>query len=172
MDAFDCILSLLYHKGDAHLGRTAIQKLVYMAGHQIPTITTPNYKMQYYGPFSEELGRILERLVSTSFVSENMNPGGHHEAYGYSLSEDGTSMARELENEPEFAKIKSFMSVCKETCNFDVAALSYASKILYLMDDRPYSEAVSGAKNSDWRLYRGNIQTGINTLQELGLVSP
>lgn len=170
MDTFDCILLLLYCKGDAHIGRIALQKLVYVAGHKIPTLEIPPYKLQYYGPFSEELGRILERLVSTSFVSENMTPGVYYESYDYSLNDDGVDISNDLKNKPEHIKIKSFMDVCRKTCNFDVAALSYASKILYLMADRSYDEAVLDAGKSDWRLYRGDVQMGIDTLQRLNLV--
>ena len=170
MDTFDGILLLLYCKGDAHIGRVALQKLVYVAGHKIPTLEIPPYKLQYYGPFSEKLGRILERLVSTSFVSENMTPGGHYESYDYSLNDDGVDISNDLKSTPEYVTIKSFMDVCRETCNFDVAALSYASKILYLMTDRSYDDAVLDAKKSDWGLYRGDIQTGIETLQRLNLV--
>lgn len=170
MDAFDCILLLLYCKGDAHIGRIALQKLVYIAGHKIPTLEIPSYKLQYYGPFSEELGRILERLVSTSFISENMKPGVYYESYDYSLNDDGVDISNDLKNKPEYIMIKSFMAVCKETCNFDVAALSYASKILYLMADRSYGEAVLDAGKSDWGLYRGDIQTGMDMLHRLDMV--
>lgn len=169
MDAFDCLILILHCRGDANLGRIAIQKLVYLAGRKIPTLDIPPYKMQYYGPFSEKLGRTLERLISTSFVVEAMTPGGHNEAYGYALSGDGIYVARTLEAQPEFVPIKSFMAACQKTCGFDVAALSYASKILYLMDDRTYQQAVSDARESDWRLYGGDVEAGIDTLGELGL---
>ncbi|MXX20216.1 MAG: hypothetical protein F4Y82_05405 [Cenarchaeum sp. SB0665_bin_23] len=170
MDAFDSILLLLYCKGDAHIGRIALQKLAYIAGCKIPTLEMPPYKLQYYGPFSEELGRILERLVSTSFVSENMTPGIYYESYDYSLNDDGVDISNDLKNRPEYMMIGSFMNVCRETCNFDVAALSYASKILYLMVDRSYDEAVLDAGESDWGLYRGDTQMGIEMLQRLNLV--
>lgn len=170
MDAFDGIMLVLYCGRDARLGRTAIQKLVYLAGCKIPSLVIPPYRMQYYGPFSEEVGQMLEKLVSFSFISEEKEPAGPHEAYSYSLTADGSKMARGMAAAPEYHGIRSLMDGCGATCDFGVAALSYASKIMYLTrEGMPYPEAVRRAEDLDWSLYPGSVADGIRILERLGL---
>lgn len=170
MDAFDGIMLILHCCGDAKLGRRAIQRMVYLAGRKIPSLSAPPYRMQYYGPFSEELGHVLEKLVSFSFVAEEKAPGGQQEAYCYSLTTDGAGMVRKLAAAPEYAQVQSLADICRTACGFRVGALSYASKILYLQEDGlPYREAVERAGNSGWKRYPGSVEEGTRVLEELGL---
>ena len=170
MDAFDGIMLMLYCGRDARLGRTAIQKLVYLAGCKIPSLAIPPYRMQYYGPFSAEVGQILEKLVSFSFISEEKEPAGTPEMYSYSLTADGSEMAQRMAAAPEYQEIRSLMGGCGAACDFSVAALSYASKIMYLRrEGMSYPEAVSRAEGLDWSLYPGSVGDGIRVLERLGL---
>lgn len=170
MDAFDGVMLILHCSGDAKLGRRAIQRIIYLVGRKIPSLSVPPYRMQYYGPFSEELGHVLEKLVSFSFVSEEKTPGGQQEAYGYSLTADGAGMVRQMAGAPEYQQIRSLVDTCRTACGFRLGALSYASKILYLLEDGlPYREAVERVENSGWKRYPGSVKEGTRILEELGL---
>ncbi len=170
MDAFDGVMLMLHCCGEARLGRRAIQRMLYLAGRKIPSLSAPPYRMQYYGPFSEELGHVLEKLVSFSFVSEEKTPGGQQEAYCYSLTADGAGMVRQMAGAPEYPQMRSLADACRTACGFRVGALSYASKILYLLEEGlAYREAVERVSNSGWKRYPGSVEEGARVLEELGL---
>lgn len=170
VDAFDAVMLILDRRGDADLGRTAIQKLAYLAGRKIPSLEIPDYSMQYYGPFSEELDHVLEKLVSHSFVAEKKMPGDAAEMYSYALTGDGAAMVQDMAGSTEMGMMESLMEGCRTACNFEVPALLYAARILHACETGvPYRESVRRAKESEWDLYPGGTGAGARVLEELGL---
>lgn len=170
MDAFDAVMAILYCSDGTPLSRVTIQKTLYLASRKIPTLKAPAYVMQYYGPYSEELGRALEKLVSFSFVAEKKMAGADTETYVYVLTTDGAKMAIRLTSMAEYHTIQSVVEACKDVCSFRAGPLAYASKILYLTEQgMPYRTASSSAQDSGWNLYPAGFEEGVRLLERLGL---
>lgn len=179
MDVYDTIESILDANGGEIRGRTAIQKLVFLAQNAIPGLEIPPYKPHYYGPFSSELGLALEKLVSYSFVSEVKIPGTMYEGYNYKLTSDGEQAVQGIkqENKEEYDKIQELVKTCKEFCELKIAPLSYASKIYYMLGARPKEEptlsvedAIEDAKKLGWNVSSDNVEQGAQLLEKLKLV--
>lgn len=179
MDVYEIIESILDANGGEIRGRTAIQKLVYLAHHTIPQLEVPQYKPHYYGPFSSELGLALEKLVSYSFVSETKIPGTMNEGHNYRLTEDGQKVIDAIKNEKkeDYEKIKQLVDTCKEFCDLKIAPLSYASKIFYMLDAQgkdseklTTKDAVKNAKELGWKVSSDNVEQGAKLLEKLELV--
>ena len=83
MNSYDVIKAILDSDVDAAIGRTAMQKLAYLAMEKISGLDIPDYRPHYYGPYSAELRRALERMVRYSFVNERKIPGLTYEGYRY-----------------------------------------------------------------------------------------
>ncbi len=180
MDVYEVIESILDANGGEIRGRTAIQKLVYLAHHTIPELEIPQYRPYYYGPFSSELGLALEKLVSYSFVSETKIPGTLNEGYNYGLTSDGQKVIDGVKNEKkeEYNKIKMLVETCKNFCGLRIAPLSYASKIFYMLDAQSddsekltVDDAVKNAKKLKWKVSPNNVEDGTKLLEKLGLVT-
>ena len=177
MDVYDTIYSVLAAKGDSIIGRTAIQKIVYLSSKKIPELDVPPYKPHYYGPFSPELGWALEKMVSYSFLYEANTPGTLYEGHTYNLTNDGLEIAKRVKNEHKdvFEKVSEIVKTCK-FCELKATPLSYASKIYYLLDSHasndsmPFSDAVEYAKKLGWKVSEENVEQGAKLLERLELV--
>lgn len=179
MDVYEVIESILDANGGEINGRTAIQKLVYLAQNTIPQLEIPPYKPHYYGPFSSELGLALEKLVSYSFVTETKVPGTMYEGYKYKLTTDGQKVIDSIKKEKkeEYEKIKGLVNTCKEFCELKTAPLSFASKMFYMLDAHKeddekltIDEAIKNAKELGWKVSSDNVEQGAKLLEKLNLV--
>lgn len=177
MDAYDVIKSILDANNGEINGRTAIQKLVYLAHKKIPELEIPQYKPQYFGPYSAELEVVLVKLIYYSFVSEikipKMNKG-----YKYELTSDGIEIMKTIkkENKGEYKKIKKVVDICKEFCQLKSMPLSFASKILDMIDAQEngfdkltLDDAVENAKKLRWGVSPNDADQGGKLLVKLGL---
>lgn len=179
MDVYEIIESILDANGGEIKGRTAIQKLVYLAQNAIPELESTPYKPHYYGPFSSELGLALEKLVSYSFVTETKVPGTMYGGYNYKLTTDGQKVidAIKKEKKEEYEEIRDLVNTCKKFCKLKIAPLSFASKIFYMLNAHKgdaealtINEAITNAKELGWRVSSDNVEQGAKLLEELKLV--
>ena len=179
MDVYDTICAILAAKGDATVGRTAIQKLVYLSLQKMPGLDIPPYAPHYYGPFSPGVGHALEKLVSYSFVSEATIPGMLYGGYSYDLTRDGVEISENTKQEhvDEFGKIADIVKTCKTCCGLEAVSLSYASKIHHMLDtqeddedEMAFEDAVTNATKLGWQRTPGNVRQGADLLESLELV--
>jgi hypothetical protein len=82
--------------------RKRLQKIVYLlqsAGCPFEA----EYRLHFYGPYSEEVARLLGELVAQKLLEESCTLHGAGEQYSYSLSEGGAASLAAYEQTPEGA---------------------------------------------------------------------
>lgn len=176
MDVYDTIYAVLTANDGKINGRTAIQKIVYLASKKIPGLEVPQYKAHYYGPFSPGLGWALETMTSYSFLYEARIPGAM-EGYAYGLTDDGKEIAAKARKKhmDKFKDIYSVVKICKDFCGLKTAPLSYASKIHYMTNadiskkGMSFSDAVEYARKLGWKVSEDNVEQGAKLLERLEL---
>ena len=176
MDIYGTIESVLDASEGSNIGRTAIQKLIYLAHAKIPTLDIPQYKPHYYGPYSSDLSLALERLVTHHFIDET--PGRLHEGYKYRLTPDGDEIVAELKehSRDEYLKIKDIVNTCMNSCDLKASPLSCAAKVFFMQRNRPNSEGTMTVKEArkraqgfGWNISSKDIEDGATVLCHLGL---
>ena len=176
MDVYDTMGSILDSNAGKIRGRTAIQKLVYLAKEKIPGLDIPEYKPHYYGPYSPGVSLTLEKMTSYSFIQETTVPSTKFEGYSYELTDDGKEIITQVKNEQkeQYNKISEVVKTCKDVCGLDISSLSVASKILF-MQKHDVQEKMSNdelkirAQKLGWDITDEQIDKGIMLLQELKL---
>lgn len=180
MDIYEIVEAILDSNNDEIVGRTAIQKLVYLSGKTIKELTIPVYKPHFYGPYSPDLSLALEKMVTYSFIDETKNPGKMYEGYKYRLTADGKKMADRVKDySPDLCqKINYLVHTCKKSCGLRTAPLSYAAKIYFMLENNAeekkqmnYDDAIETAEKLGWELTRDDINKGVELLKELKLVN-
>lgn len=174
MDGYDVLFSILKSNNGEVRGRTAVQKLAYLAHCTNPELHVPQYEPYYYGPFSAELGQMLAELVDYGFVNEKRLVDGHL-GYAYTLTREGERMSDEVAttHKREFDSVSKLVSDCKSECGLDIPVLSAASKIHYLVKTKGamnLSEAINHAANLKWIIKEENATKGAALLKKLKLV--
>ena len=177
MDIYDIIMAMLDSENGIR-GRTAIQKLVYLAKAVHPNLDVPEYKPHYYGPFSTEVGETLSALVSYSFVYETRLMGSRYLGYRYQLTKDGKDVIKDIKEQhgAEYNTIRNLVDKCQELCSLRIHSLSFASKIWFMQMRRtrgsgPMSEDHLRERGRDlgWEMDDQDINGGIRLLKDLGL---
>jgi hypothetical protein len=161
-------------------GRTAIQKLIYF--ESIFKVVDIKYRPYYYGPYSSDLTGIIETAVALKFIKEDINvlPADIPDSiemkkYGYTLTDDGIELAKQLvkEHQPEYQKIKRVVDICKDNTGLDVNTLSYAAKIHYILHTKkkPMTmyEITDTANSFGWKLSLRQANRAKHLLKALGL---
>lgn len=180
MNVYNVVRCIIDAKGEEAVGRTSIQKLVYLAQNAMPTVIEQStYQPHYYGPFSSEVGLVLEKLVSYSFVAESKVHGKIYAGYRYELTSTGKEIMEKIKHEDggTYNKIKEFVDVCGKFCSLKATPLSFASKVLYMVkahenekNPMTFQEAVDYARDLGWGITLDEVKNGTNLLHELKLV--
>lgn len=177
MDIYDIVMAMLDSEAGIQ-GRTAIQKLAYLAKELHPDLDVPEYKPHYYGPFSPEVGETLSALVSYSFVSETRIMGSRYLGYEYRLTEYGRDAAEDIRKQfrSGYDAIRELVDRCNKSCGLRIHSLSFASKIRFMQTHRlheggPMTEAYIKERGRDlgWRMTDQDIDGGIKLLRDLDL---
>ena len=174
MDGYDVLLWILKSNDGQVRGRTAVQKLAYLAHCKDPQLRVPEYEPYYYGPTSAGLGQMLAKLVSFGFVSETKIVG-EYAGYAYALTHDGEQMLEEPAklHTTEYDSVSRLVSDCALECGLDILVLSAASKIRYLQAEEKMSlpEATDYTKRLKWIMREENASRGARLLQKLNLAA-
>jgi len=90
------ILQLL-KKVNREVGKTFIQKSIYLLQEGLGENLDYNYKLHFYGPFSQELADDIDTLEDLGLIDVNYNPGG----YGYQIriTEEGLSFLNRFQTQ-------------------------------------------------------------------------
>lgn len=179
LDVFDAIALTLHAHNNSMDNRTTIQKLIYFHTEIIKDFNISDYVHHFYGPFSREVATALEDMSEFSYVIQNVI-SGYYETYRYTLTDSGIEYANDAkQNYPnEFETITKTLNICDKHCSLQATPLSYAAKAYYILsnsDDKSakYSpeDVKTIARYFDWEISSPDAQSGLELLQNLGLVS-
>lgn len=181
MKAIEAVLLTLHANGEIEaggermpIGRTALQKLVYLAS--LKTSVDATYYAHYYGPYSEGVAEGISRLWRFGCVHEDV-PASGHPGYTYSLTKDGERLGCEVADSDMregYAEIKRVVRECREFCGLRQAPMAYASKIHYMRtyNSRPNAsvdEIVDMGREAGWSMAAEDVRAGLRLLARLGL---
>ena len=166
MNPYDAILLNIRESGEYTVGRTVLQKLIYLQSNLGVKIEA-NYIPHYYGPYSKEIAAALADLVAFDYVDEKRSRKAL--GYAYALTQDGNSIADEAEkrNKDWFKKIKDVISACK-SCLMP-GPMSYAAKVYYIRRVDPTFKPEDVAGMFGWKMDDQEVRTGQALLERLGL---
>lgn len=171
MDGYDVLLWILKSNNGQVRGRTAVQKLAYLAHCKDPQLCVPKYEPYYYGPTSAGLGQMLAKLVSFGFVSETKIVG-EYAGYAYALTPDGEQMSEEPAKLHKKESVSGLVSDCALECGLDILVLSAASKTHYMQaEGMSLSEATEYTRRLRWIMREENASRGARLLQKLNLAA-
>lgn len=177
MDIYDIVMAMLDSE-DGIQGRTAIQKIAYLAKEIHPDLDVPEYKPHYYGPFSSGVGEALSALVSYSFVSETRIMGSRYQGYEYRLTKYGRDAVEDVKKQfrSGYDTIRGLVDICNKSCGLRIHSLSFASKIRFMQthrrqEDGPMTESDIKERGRDlgWKMTSQDIDGGIKLLRDLDL---
>lgn len=180
LDVYDVIGFIISANNNEIIGRTTIQKIVYLTKEKIPQIRISPFFAYYYGPFNREVALALEKLVTLDFVEEKRCSGYFVDGYSYTLTQKGKNF---VEREKAAAlhiyeKIQRIIEICKELHALNPTSLSYAAKVHYMLHSKKYAkkmamtdlEAVELAKSFGWKISKSSVLSGAKLLEQLKLV--
>ena len=179
MDVYETVESILDSNDGEVRGRTAIQKLVYLSKAVIPSLSIPEYRPHYYGPYCSDLSLALEKMVAYSFIDEIKVPGHFFEGYKYRLTDDGKALVKniKLQQTEQYDAVRKVIDTCRRFCELKISPLSYASKIFYMLKEYPegkrnmsYDDAINRAQTLGWDISQQDVEQGVGLLEALKLV--
>ncbi len=135
------------------------------------------YKPHFYGPYSPLLDESLMDLIASDYVEEMARTTvWGRTLYSYRLTEDGEELVKQLEG--KYRKWLSALRAVANKCNKfgnNIYVLSCAAKVHYLLSQEGGSmsseEAVETGKQFNWKLSEEEVESGVQLLSSLGLVS-
>jgi DNA-binding MarR family transcriptional regulator len=160
------------------VGRTFLQKLVYLAGAKLG-LSLP-YGPDRYGPYSPDVAAEVDRLVEMGILRERVErfpaEAGVFERrrHTYSLTSDGQALAEEHLKRPGFpgsAFTEAAKRVLATRC--DYRQLSLAAKVHWVLSDNAgpvtLEQARQEAKRRNWSLTPQDVLGAADLLVSLGL---
>ena len=177
MEQNELLLAILHAEpADEIEGRTTIQKLGYFSS--VKTGIDMGYAPHYYGPYSPLVASHLEDLEAGDFIVEKgRRTVRDRTMYSYSLTKDGEKVAEMIEKKypDKYQIIKNVVNRCYRIVHNNIYVLSWAAKVHYisLQTEKPmtYEEAVSTGRLFGWKLSEKGIESAVNLLLKLGLIS-
>ena len=166
MKAYGAILLNIDASGDPAVGRTVLQKLIYLQ-MQLGVDVDATYVPYYYGPFSQDVATDLADLVAFDYVNENRSKMAL--GYAYVLTNEGVAMAEEVkaENGEDAKIIKEVINKCRSCLT--PGPLSYAAKVHYIQSRDPSFTTEEVAGTLGWKMTDREVRTGQELLEKLNL---
>lgn len=174
-------VELVFHANGYEIpGRTALQKLVYLASRRVPD-SAVEYAPHRFGPFSAQVAEILAELCFAGRAYEIKIPFGDHAGYEYHLTDLGKELVEiALAEQPKstIETIKDTVKTCKAECDLRAADLSYAAKVHYAITKHaacglPEPQNVADIRNIaygfKWNVTENNTRAGYALLRKLDL---
>ena len=187
MDIHDSIISIVgiserisssNPNRDEIIGRTSIQKLIYLTQQNCHDIDIPQFEPYFYGPYSAEVSLALGELVAYAFLDESKNLENNYKGYRYKLNENGKTAEKRIEKnfKDTYKKIAEIIKKCNEVCYLKSKPLSYASKIYYMLSEpenkkMTISDLEARGKDLGWNLSDEYLKQGISVLKKLKMIN-
>jgi uncharacterized protein YwgA len=180
MNAMDFIISLIDASGGSIQGRTLLQKRAYFVIELSEIDVRLGFDAHFYGPYSSVVDNTMTHLKNLRFVSEGAtaygvdNAGFEMKRYDYTLTADGVRIAARLRNTPEYAAIKTSLSLLSKAGNPDYISLSIAAKALFLLKKKKEgmskAEILREAQKFEWNIRPTSLESAVSILEKLGMV--
>lgn len=166
MSPYDAILLNIRASGETAVGRTILQKLIYLQS-KLGIVIEATYVPHYYGPYSKDVAVALADLVAFDYVDEKRSRKAL--GYAYTLTPDGEDIANDAEKKHGewFVKIQKIISKCSD-CLLP-APMSYAAKVHYIQSIDPTLTPADVADMLGWKMGDREVRTGQKLLERLGL---
>jgi uncharacterized protein YwgA len=175
MEILELLLAILSICPEGIDGRTAIQKLGYLASVKMKM--DAGYEADLYGPFSPVVASNLETLAELDFIIERARRTTRNRTmYNYYLTGDGEEFAKKAQKKypKEYAIISNIVKKCNRIVHCNFRALSWAAKVHFILkkNERPmsYTEAINASKPFGWELQPDEVEAGVRLLTALGLI--
>ena len=97
--------------------------------------------------------------------------------YSYSLNEEGHKVTEFLKTDSprDYEEMKNIVHICKKTARLDPNILSWAAKVHYIIRQEHrqmnYVEISNIAESLNWKLDKVQIDSGVDLLKELSLIT-
>jgi len=161
------ILELLNKTGKA-VGKTFLQKGIYILQEGLKVNLGYKYRLYLYGPFSQELANDIDYLHDVGLISIDYNPQG----YGYQIKITGAgknflSNLRNLESDEDVKKVVKVLSLIGEK---NVREMELFGTVLYfakLTDDD--SEIKRLMRTVKPHFHDNEIEKALEKLREEGI---
>ncbi len=184
LDTDDLVLAALEASGGVVVGRTRLQKLVYLASQVLHTDC--GYRPHYYGPYSSEVAATVDGQVSRRVLAEMPEtfgagapqfPGhdGELRRYTYALTPDGRSALdwHRREHGSEFDGAVEVMRRLVES-GAEWKVLCYAAKLYHILRAEnslmTFAAARQRAQELGWEMQPEEITQGLELLKHVRLV--
>lgn len=184
MDPYDFVQLALLAAGGEIKGKTKLQKTMYFLGVITGHLEDLGYRPHFYGPYSEDVGDAVDRLVSVGFVDKEIRGGTAvnelgFEIYRYDfrLNADGKAVARAKANKyPKlWKKLSEAAALLKRAPNLDYIRLSVAAKTYFMLGEKKapatMTELADLAKQFGWSVTAPQVRDAAKYLSTLNLVS-
>lgn len=175
MKGMDVVLSVMDNYKRPIDGRTAIQKIVYLASVKIGIDL--EYMPHYYGPYSPLVAGLVENLTLMGYISEQRRLTAYdREMYSYSLTSDGIKLTRKIKRREQknHLKIKEVVDECQKIAGNNINVLSWAAKVYFLLTRKgkkaSYRDISRTGRPLGWKLSKNEIVSGAELLVSLGFV--
>jgi uncharacterized protein YwgA len=175
MEISELLLALLSICPEGIDGRTAIQKLGYLAS--VSMKMEAGYNADLYGPYSTLVASQLQTLVELDFVVERARRTVRNRTmYNYGLTADGRSFAVKVQRKfpREHSIIRRVVRKCNQIVHCNFLSLSWAAKVHFVLkqNDRAmtYDEAINASKSFGWELQKDQVEAGARLLTSLKLI--
>lgn len=179
-------LVLVDHCGtDELFGRTSLQKVAYLCEAGLGW-SGSGHRAYYYGPYSRDIDRAVNRLVRDGAVAETeeelgfTSPQGFvGKRYRYVLTGSGRTCLTSLEEEaPEDVRhVRRYADQVRAAAgDYNQRVLSLAAKTHYIVQSAEkgvsYAQISANAQELGWRISAPEIQRVAAILEKLKLASP
>lgn len=176
MDYMDAVMVVIGLSSYNPIGRTVIQKLIYLASQK--GVVEDTYFPHYYGPYSREVAGALSSAVSIDFVKETTEEFTEYDAkrYVYMLAKSGEDLYSIIKEEQtkDYEKLKEIVSICEKTARLNMQVLAGAAKVHYIINQEgvrmTFDEIKDATLKLKWNLSEDEINNAAKLLVELDLV--
>ena len=184
----DLILLVIGNEKQKRLrGRTTLQKKLYFLS--VLNETDLGFRPHYYGPYSSEVAENLDILVSTGFlkevtetfvsetstISRDRNIFGEIRRHTYSMTPDGNTVMKEIEQEDGYTDWVQFLNLLNgKLSNNYFNTLSIAAKVHYIVNQQGSAtreQIREIAERYGWNIRNSQIEKVLSLLENLSLIS-
>ncbi|MDQ1257548.1 MAG: uncharacterized protein QG656_2154 [Candidatus Hydrogenedentes bacterium] len=182
IDSYDFVHLTIHAMGGAIHGKTKLQKTVYFLGTITGCLDELGYRPHFYGPYSDEVAGVVDRLRSLGFLDATATALGT-DARGfemartdYVLSVDGKAVAElKVKQHPEaWKELVEAVKKLRAAGDLDYMKLSVAAKTYFVLGKKggqaSQEELVKLAKKFGWSVSDDQVTEASHFLQSLNLV--
>jgi len=170
INVYDFVQLTLLAIGRKIKGKTKLQKTMFFLGVMTDCIEELGYRAHFYGPYSNEVACVMNKLKALGFVDQNSAGGGAVNGFGfevcrydYRLNNDGKKAAQiKTRKYPDlWHRTQKAAKKFNNSGDLDYMELSAAAKIYYMVVEKEERATkrnlMSSARKLGWSLSEKQI---------------